>query len=112
MQFGCTFLAAGAHVGCVAFVGGLIDRAALEWCEHGHWAGGPRRPTSHSEIKAPPSVRVYVVERNEKFTIFREYAASHSAKLSFEIKANGDGTLGFCHFGFAGVESGHCHVFG
>jgi len=55
---------------------------------------------------------VYVVERNEKFTIFREYAASHSAKLSFEIKANGDGTLGFCHFGFAGVESGHCHVFG
>jgi hypothetical protein len=45
MQFGSTFLAAGAHVGCVAFVGWVIDGAELEWSEHGHWVGGPRRPT-------------------------------------------------------------------
>jgi hypothetical protein len=55
---------------------------------------------------------VYVVERTGQFTIFRVYAASHSAKLSFEIKANGDGTLGFCHFGFAGVESVRRHACG
>ena len=69
MQFGRTLLAAGAQVGCVAFVSGLIDGATLEWCERGHWAGGPRRPTSHSEIKAPPSVRCMWLKemRNSRF---------------------------------------------
>jgi hypothetical protein len=93
MQFGCTLLAAGAQVGCVAYVSGVIDGAALERREHGHWAGGPRRPTVECEIKGAPSVCSMWLFLHRVLSRSCTCVAVASAKLSFGINAKGDGTF-------------------